>query len=125
VPASGGTAAVDLFCRMLLRIASALPAFAARHDGFAVRYDGEEFTLLFAVDTETGGAFLADRLVRMVRELSIPHPARLDGLSVVTVSVGYAGPRESGLRDARDLVTRADLALYEAKSAGRNRSKAG
>ncbi len=98
---------------MLRRIASALQAFAARHDGFAARYDGEEFTLLFAVETETGGAFLADRLVRMVRELSSPHLARLDG------------PRESGLRDPRDLVTRADLALYEAKSAGRNRSKAG
>jgi len=53
VPASGGTAAVDLFCQMLRRIASALQAFAARHDGFAARYDGEEFTLLFAVDTET------------------------------------------------------------------------
>jgi diguanylate cyclase (GGDEF)-like protein len=116
---------VDLFCRMLRRIASALQAFAARHDGFAARYDGEEFTLLFAVDTETGGAFLADRLVRMVRELSIPHPARLDRLPAVTVSVGYAGTGESGVREVRVLVTRADLTLYEAKSAGRNRSKAG
>lgn len=109
----------------LRRIASALQAFAARHDGFAARYGGEEFTLLFAVNTETGGAFLADRLVRTVRELSIPHPARLDGLSAVTVSVGYAGTGDGGVREVRDLVTRADLALYEAKSAGRNRSKAG
>lgn len=109
----------------LRRIANALSIFAARHDGFAARYGGEEFTLLFAVDLETGGAFLADRLVRTVRELSIPHPARADGLTHVTVSVGYAGTGENGLRDARDLVTRADLALYEAKSAGRNRSKAG
>jgi diguanylate cyclase (GGDEF)-like protein len=109
----------------LRRIASALQAFAARHDGFAARYGGEEFTLLFAVDTQTGGAFLAEGLVRTVRDLAIPHPARADGLVHVTVSVGYAGTRESGLRDPRDLVTRADLALYEAKSAGRNRSKAG
>jgi len=109
----------------LRRIATTLATFAARHDGFAARYGGEEFTLLFAVDAETGGAFLADRLVRSVRELSIPHPARADGLAHVTVSVGYAGTGEGGPRDARDLVTRADLALYEAKSAGRNRSKAG
>ncbi|MFL0693500.1 MAG: diguanylate cyclase domain-containing protein [Agrobacterium tumefaciens] len=109
----------------LRRIASTLSTFAARHDGFVARYGGEEFTLLFAVDSDTGGAFLADRLVRTVRELSIPHPARVDGLSHVTVSVGYAGTGEGGVRQARDLVTRADLALYEAKSAGRNRSKAG
>ncbi len=109
----------------LRRIAVALSIFAARHDGFAARYGGEEFTLIFAVDAETGGAFLADRLVRTVRELAIPHPARADGLTTVTVSVGYAGTAEGGPRDARDLVTRADLALYEAKSAGRNRSKAG
>ena len=109
----------------LRRIASTLSTFAARHDGFVARYGGEEFTLLFAVDSDTGGAFLADRLVRTVRELSIPHPARVDGLSHVTVSVGYAGTGGGSVREARDLVTRADLALYEAKSAGRNRSKAG
>lgn len=109
----------------LSRIAATLSSFAARHDGFAARYGGEEFTLLFPVDAETGGAFLADRLVRSVRDLAIPHPARADELVHVTVSVGYAGTSEGGPRDARDLVTRADLALYEAKNAGRNRSKAG
>jgi diguanylate cyclase (GGDEF)-like protein len=109
----------------LRRIASTLSTFATRHDGFAARYGGEEFTLLFSVDLETGGAFLADRLVRTVRELSVPHPARADGLTHVTVSVGYAGTSGGGAREARDLVIRADLALYEAKSAGRNRSKAG
>jgi hypothetical protein len=76
-----------------------------------LRATAERNSPFFALDTETGGAFLADRLVRMVRELSIPPPARLDRLCAVTVSVGYAGPRESGLRDARDLVTKADLAL--------------
>ncbi len=109
----------------LRRIAAALSAFAARHEGFAARYGGEEFTLLFAVDAETGGAFLADRLVRSVRELSIPHPARVDGLVTVTVSVGYAGIGPDTTRDLRALITRADQALYEAKSAGRNRSRAG
>jgi diguanylate cyclase (GGDEF)-like protein len=109
----------------LRRIADALQAFAARHDGFVARYGGEEFTLIFAVDVETGGAFLSDRLVRTVRDLAIPHAARSDGLLHITVSVGYAGAAEDGVRDARDLLTRADLALYEAKSAGRNRSKAG
>ncbi|RKE85561.1 diguanylate cyclase (GGDEF)-like protein [Rhizobium sp. AG855] len=109
----------------LRRIASTLSLFASRHEGFVARYGGEEFTLLFAADAETGGAFLADRLVRSIRDLTIPHPARIDGIATVTVSVGYAGTGENRLRDARDLVIRADLALYEAKSAGRNRSKAG
>ena len=108
----------------LRRIASAMQAFAEGHGGFAARYGGEEFTLLFAVETQTAGALLADRLVRLVRDLSIPHPARPDGIAHITVSVGYADTREGGVRDPRDLVTRADRALYEAKRAGRNRSKA-
>lgn len=109
----------------LRRIAEALSTFAARHDGFAARYGGEEFTLLFASEAAAGGPFIADRLVRSIRDLAIPHPARTDGLTHVTVSAGYAATGEDGVREARDLVTRADLALYEAKSAGRNRSKAG
>jgi diguanylate cyclase (GGDEF)-like protein len=109
----------------LRRIAATLSAFADRHDGFAARYGGEEFTLVFPVEAETGGAFLADRLVRAVRDLSIPHPARPDGLSIITISAGYAGAGEADAGAPRDLVTRADEALYQAKSAGRNRSKAG
>ncbi len=109
----------------LRRIAATLQSFASRHEGFVARYGGEEFTLVFAADAETGGAFLADRLVRSIRDLQIPHPARPDGLSIVTVSAGYAGAGEADGRDPLDLVTRADGALYQAKSAGRNRSKAG
>ncbi len=109
----------------LRRIAEALSTFAARHNGFAARYGGEEFTLLFVSEAAAGGPFIADRLVRSIRDLAIPHPARNDGLTHVTVSAGYAATGEGGVREARDLVTRADLALYEAKSAGRNRSKAG
>ncbi|KRD32704.1 diguanylate cyclase [Rhizobium sp. Root274] len=109
----------------LRRIAATLKAFADRHDGFVARYGGEEFTLVFSADVETGGAFLADRLVRTVRELGLPHPARPDGLFVVTVSAGYAGAGEADRGNPLELVTRADEALYAAKSAGRNRSKAG
>jgi diguanylate cyclase (GGDEF)-like protein len=109
----------------LRHIATTLFAFAARHDGFAARYGGEEFTLVFGVDAETGGAFLADRLVRAVRDLALPHPARPDGLAVVTVSAGYAGAGRTDMGDPRALVARADEALYQAKTAGRNRSKAG
>ncbi|WP_120277381.1 diguanylate cyclase [Rhizobium sp. AG855] len=75
-----------------------------------------------------GGALKAEYRLELRPQrwdLTIPHPARIDGIATVTVSVGYAGTGENRLRDARDLVIRADLALYEAKSAGRNRSKAG
>ncbi|THV22905.1 GGDEF domain-containing protein [Peteryoungia ipomoeae] len=107
----------------LKRIAAALADFADRHQGFAARYGGEEFTLILPGDVKTGGAFLADRLVRRIRALSIAHPARPDGLSRITVSIGYAGTDET--REMTALIEKADRALYEAKRAGRGLAKAG
>ncbi|MGL3606448.1 diguanylate cyclase domain-containing protein [Rhizobium sp. G187] len=107
----------------LTRIATTLDEFAERHQGFAARYGGEEFTLVLPGEVKTGGAFLADRLVRSVRALALPHPARPDGLSHITVSVGYAGTGHS--RDVKALIEQADRALYEAKRAGRNLARAG
>jgi len=105
-------------------VAQRLADYARYYDGFAARYGGEEFTLIFQMDAANGGSFLADRVVKAVRTLAIPHPARTDGLSVVTVSAGFAGTQEGLPRTAAALITRADDALYEAKRLGRDRSRA-
>ncbi|WP_159953323.1 diguanylate cyclase [Rhizobium sp. 18065] len=105
-------------------VAQRLADYARYYDGFAARYGGEEFTLIFQMDAANGGSFLADRVVKAVRTLAIPHPARTDGLSVVTVSAGFAGTQAGLPRTAGTLLARADQALYEAKRQGRDRSRA-
>ena len=95
-----------------------------RASDVAARYGGEEFVLLLP-DTGAGaGRTLAERLRAAVAE----RPVTLaDGTTIgITISAGLA--TVSPTRDDEDLKTladsllaRADVALYEAKSAGRDR----
>ncbi len=77
------------------------------------RWGGEEFIALLP-ETDLGGAVaLAEAVRARVAEADFPGAGR------VTVSIGVAThrPREA----AKDLVHRADAALYAAKEGGRNR----
>ena len=92
-----------------------------RDVGHAARLGGDEFALLQTVGpNETGHRTsviaLADRILE-----TITQPYDLGGRKVVIgVSVGIAlAPDDGG--DADTLIRNADLALYKAKSEGRNR----
>lgn len=78
------------------------------------RYGGEEFALL-CPETPPGAMALAERIRAAVA--GSPNP----GLDLeVTISIGIATfPRDA--KDFRELLTRADAALYQAKALGRNR----
>ena len=106
----------------LRRVASALQHFAVAHGGFAGRYGGEEFILLFPLDSAIRAEFLANGLVRAVENLKIPHPGQPAGALCVTVSVGYALTATG--ESAETLIARADQALYAAKRLGRNQAMA-
>jgi two-component system cell cycle response regulator len=87
----------------------------------ACRYGGEEF-LVAMPDTDSHfAAVVAERLREDVANHKIAFNAGRDELSV-TMSIGIAST-ESGPKDdtAQKLIKRADEALYEAKSGGRNR----
>ena len=102
----------------LRRVAEALRAVARIYD-LVARFGGEEFVLL-APDCDLAGALgLAERAREQVGGLRLAFAAAPHAL---TASVGVATsadplPDETG-PDA--LFDRADRALYEAKSAGRN-----
>jgi diguanylate cyclase (GGDEF)-like protein len=100
---------------VLRRVARALDD-SVRTGDVVYRYGGEEFLLLLPEQTLETAAAAAGRLRAVVEDLGIPRP----GGGRVTVSVGVAGPAE-GEESPKELIARADMALYAAKAAGRNR----
>lgn len=104
----------------LAKLGGLLRRFARRPGDLAVRYGGEEFALILSGTDESGACTVAERLVRAVRELAIPHEASA-AAPVITVSVGIASGRPDAGGSPADLLAAADAALYEAKEAGRNR----
>jgi diguanylate cyclase (GGDEF)-like protein len=82
----------------------------------AARYGGEEFAIVLPGATVETVRRIGQRLCEAVQRLALPHADSPEG--VVTVSIG--GLSAIGGTPA-ELLRRADLALYAAKAAGRNR----
>lgn len=103
----------------LRAVAEALAAEIRRDHDLVARYGGEEFVVLLrGNDTPR----VARRLVACIERLGLPHAHRADDLQVVTVSAGCAIATSQRKMSAADLVTAADMSLYDAKQAGRNRA---
>jgi diguanylate cyclase (GGDEF)-like protein/PAS domain S-box-containing protein len=86
----------------------------------AARYGGEEFVVILPGTDEDSAFFIADEFRDALMERAIRHKGGIRGM--LTASVGLASLDErDGPLSARDLVRRADEALYMAKDAGRNR----
>jgi diguanylate cyclase (GGDEF)-like protein len=102
----------------LREVARTLQRALVRPDDVLARYGGEEFIVLLR-DTDAAGAqVVGERLRAAVENLRMKNEGCPQG--VVTVSVGAASAPLSRAADATSLVEKADRALYEAKSAGRN-----
>lgn len=98
--------------RVLAKVAR-LAQLLVPEGGLAARFGGEEFVMLLPnVDAEAGCAF-AEKL-RWTIETGSP----VEDLPGVTASIGYATFEASDT--SLTLFARADAALYEAKTSGRN-----
>jgi diguanylate cyclase (GGDEF)-like protein len=106
------------------QVAATLSSTATRAADFVARYGGEEFACLLPGMEPNTVVDFAEKIRMSVEALEIPHAASASG--VVTISLGAATVL-SGVRLARwepaALIERADRALYDAKAAGRNRSR--
>jgi diguanylate cyclase (GGDEF)-like protein len=103
----------------LRRFARVLSGAARRPDDLAARYGGEEFALILS-DTDKAGAMeVAENFRDALAATDIPHPGGIHGR--VTASVGIATVMQD-VATAEALVARADVALYQAKRAGRDRT---
>lgn len=104
----------------LMRIAQVLGETCRRPRDLASRFGGEEFVILLPGTSHSGAMFYAKGLQRLMHQLALPHPAS-DSRRCVTLSGGITTVVPDGSTTIESLLSRADAALYTAKSLGRDR----
>ncbi len=101
----------------LLQIVAQRLREVLRDDDLIARFGGDEFCVLIGLPRERDPVFLAQRIVHYLTQ-----PVRLAGQQLeISASIGVSlFPRDGRYVD--ELLEHADLALYEAKEAGRNQA---
>jgi len=104
----------------LRAIAGAIQQTIKRAGDLAVRYGGEEFTVLLPNTNNAGASKIAQEILESVRALNIEHADHPLGL--VTASAGITSS-QPGIEEVTPamLIKAADAFLYLAKNTGRNR----
>ncbi|MES2684989.1 MAG: sensor domain-containing diguanylate cyclase [Pseudomonadota bacterium] len=103
-------------------VAHQLSTQLRRGGDFAARYGGEEFVIVLPETSAADAAGVAVHLRDSVERLRMPHPGSQS--KIITISIGGASAQIGSdyVRGKEVLLQRADLALYKAKTAGRNRA---
>ncbi len=102
----------------LRRIAEALGTCCRRPRDVVARLGGDEFVCLLPRTDEPGARALALELRRSVARLALPAPG---DHAIVSITVGVCVALGDGHPGPAQLLEIADLALYDAKRAGRDR----
>jgi diguanylate cyclase (GGDEF)-like protein len=89
---------------------------ALRPTDLLARYGGEEFIITLVHTDQVGAAKVAERLRESVSEIELPTE---QGVLKFTISVGVSTFFKRSLLE--EIIGRADQALYQAKTSGRNR----
>jgi diguanylate cyclase len=103
----------------LRQVAQAINGVLKRPADLAVRYGGEEFTVLLPDTDIKGAGRVAQDILQAIRGLALEHADHPDG--IVTASAGVTA-RFPALEDATPagMIKAADAYLYYAKNNGRN-----
>jgi diguanylate cyclase (GGDEF)-like protein/PAS domain S-box-containing protein len=102
------------------RVAEVLSSSFLRSTDFVARYGGEEFIILAIDGKPEQIRQYADRVLKKVADLDIPHSG--SGLGKLSISLGFRTCQPEGHESAADIIKQADEALYQAKKAGRNQA---
>ncbi len=101
---------------VLRRVSHALRG-QVRDCDWVARYGGEEMAILLPSTDLKGALVVAERIRRFVRDMVFITEEKVQ-TPPITVSIGVAQQRKTDT--PTELINRADLALYHAKSNGRN-----
>jgi len=107
----------------LRHVAGVLGRLVQRPGDLVARYGGEEFACILPGTDQQGAAGLADKIMKSINGLNLPHVAS-PVASHVTLSFGVATMVPEKGQLAEDLIRLADRLLYTAKNGGRNRVNA-
>lgn len=103
----------------LKRVAAALKASTRSDEDLPARFGGEEFALVLPNSDENAALALSARIHDAIAELAIPHASSPRKRLSVSIGIAVEYPATTQ-HDSRNLLIRADRALYAAKRAGRN-----
>ena len=103
--------------RVLWEVGSLLNKFVRKSD-IACRYGGEELVVLLPDTGLDDAKNIAEKIREEIKDLTLTHMN--SSLGVVTVSIGVSFYPEDG-QTGLELMRQADIALYNAKSLGRDR----
>ncbi|WP_263373737.1 GGDEF domain-containing protein [Granulicella aggregans] len=103
----------------LKALANAIQIVLRRPPDLLARYGGEEFVVVLPNTPHAGAEAMSERVLQAVEQCCIQHAGSPYGN--VSVSVGCATGFASLDSDPNELLKAADVALYRAKAAGRNR----
>ena len=103
----------------LKEVAKAIEGAMKRPADLAARFGGEEFALLLPETSSKGAMRLSEGLRKSIFDLNLEHKNNPNG-SRVTVSMGVATMIVDTGADFKNLISKADKALYAAKNNGRN-----
>jgi len=104
----------------LQRVAQALKASLQRPSDMVARYGGEEFVAVLKHIGFEGALSVAHALKNAVEALAIVHE-HSSVAGHVTISIGVAFKTLDSALNAKEVMKKADEALYEAKAQGRNK----
>jgi diguanylate cyclase (GGDEF)-like protein len=103
----------------VLRQTGALLRRSLRVTDFVARYGGEEFTIILPRTNSSGSSRVAENLLATFSS----HEFIIGAIRAhLTISIGVACCTTFGCLDSREIILRADNALYCAKKAGKNRA---
>lgn len=104
----------------LSAVACAVQKMVKRPGDLAVRYGGEEFTVLLPNTDQLGAEQITQNILDAIRSLRIEHSEHPLGYITASAGVTTRLPSDVDISSA-SLLRFADIGLYEAKRNGRNR----
>ncbi len=103
----------------LKKVALALENVTSRAGDFVARYGGEEFAMILVETDLYGAVHVAKEAQQAVKDLAIEHAAS-NVSEIITMSMGVAATSSDQGLDPVEFIKKADSALYQAKSQGRD-----